>query len=72
MSRVIVTYRTGHISRTGICASAGSRYSHGLAGSPYSRPFGTAGNIRKRQTDSGYGLYVFVVIDPIMGWARSR
>jgi hypothetical protein len=68
----MATYRTGHISRIGICASAGSHHSHNLAGLLYSRPFRIAGNIRKRQVGSGFGLYVFVAINLDLGWARSQ
>jgi hypothetical protein len=67
MSKAIAMYRTGHISRTSICASTGSHHSHELAGLPYSRFFWMAGNIREQQAGPGYGLYVSVVIGLAMG-----
>jgi hypothetical protein len=30
------------------------------------------GKIGKRRAESGYRLYVFVVIDLVLGWVRSR
>jgi hypothetical protein len=72
MTRPMATHLIGHILHTATCASAGSHNSHGLADSPHSRYFRIAENIGKRRAGSGYGLYVFVVIGLIMGWAQSR